>query len=186
MKKSSETTEDRDYDITGLGDAGALPVDASAEEAGKTTEEETPSSPANEDLNGQEAKPEDRNQEDPEEKGPEEDPEAGEEDFGGVEEKDEAEAEAEDKEADILKILRLAVGILSGEIPTEKLTALKDAAKAEEAIAEAYQRGLTEGRNMQIEERLEVPEVGAPDLCGSTGGSGGIRDSIFDLARMAR
>ena len=85
-----------------------------------------------------------------------------------------------------MNLLKMAVGILSGEMNVEKIATLMDADKAAKAIEEAYQRGLVEGRNAQIEERLEVLPVGAPDLCGAPPAAGRAADSIFDLARMAK
>ncbi len=84
------------------------------------------------------------------------------------------------------KLLGFAAGILSGEITEEEVQGYLDASEAKRMIEEAYQRGLIEGRNEQIEERIEVLPVGAPDLCGAPPATGKSTGSIFDLARLAQ
>ncbi|MDE6272368.1 MAG: hypothetical protein K2M31_05110 [Muribaculaceae bacterium] len=86
----------------------------------------------------------------------------------------------------VASLLSLALKLLSGELPEERLLHLMDAAKALEAIEEARKEGEVAGRNAVIEERLRPVEIGAPDLNGAPAPNRPRKASIFDLARDAR
>lgn len=98
-----------------------------------------------------------------------------------------ADALAHRKESLAVSLLKMALRLLTGEIPDEKFIPLMDATLAHEAILAARAEGEIAGRNAVIEEYLATPPVGAPDLNGTPiAGSRRRASSIFDLAELAR
>lgn len=177
--------KENDYDLSGIGDPGALSLLPEKEEEKTELIEEDSEESETEEPEAAESDESDKRAES--DKSDESDKSAETDKSEESEESGETEEIAEKEIAvSAMNLLKMAVGILSGEINVEKIATLMDADKAAKAIEEAYQRGLVEGRNAQIEERLEVLPVGAPDLCGAPPAAGRAADSIFDLARMAK
>ena len=85
-------------------------------------------------------------------------------------------------------VLRLASALLSGETLPDDLLPIMTAAGARAAIEAARAEGELAGRNAQIEEKLALPDdIGAPDLVGQPAPAARRpASSIFDLADMAR
>ena len=167
---NAKKEEDREYDLTAIGDGGAL--DQMIEEPMQNSEERQQSD----------------TEQDQKETGQDEEVQSD-----RTEESDESEEPDESNESDqadryptALKLVRLAADILAGDCSEEELERLLDAATAREEIEAAYQRGLIEGKNIQIEEQLVMPAVGAPDLCGAPPVRARSGNSIFDLAREAK
>lgn len=180
--------KENDYDLSGIGDPGALSLlPEKEEEKTELIEEDSEESETEE---PESAEPDESDKRAESDKADESDKSAETDKSEESEESEESGETEEIAEKEIavsaMNLLKMAVGILSGEINVEKIATLMDADKAAKAIEEAYQRGLVEGRNAQIEERLEVLPVGAPDLCGAPPAAGRAADSIFDLARMAK
>ncbi|MBD5268777.1 MAG: hypothetical protein HDS45_04165 [Bacteroides sp.] len=177
--------KENDYDLSGIGDPGALSLlPEKEEEKTELIEEDSEESETEE---PESAEPDESDKRAESDKADESDKSAETDKSEESEESGETEEIAEKEIAvSAMNLLKMAVGILSGEMNVEKIATLMDADKAAKAIEEAYQRGLVEGRNAQIEERLEVLPVGAPDLCGAPPAAGRAADSIFDLARMAK
>ena len=180
--------KENDYDLSGIGDPGALSLlPEKEEEKTELIEEDSEESETEEPESGEPDESDKRAESD---KADESDKSAETDKSEESEESEESGETEEIAEKEIalsaMNLLKMAVGILSGEMNVEKIATLMDADKAAKAIEEAYQRGLVEGRNAQIEERLEVLPVGAPDLCGAPPAAGRAADSIFDLARMAK
>lgn len=180
--------KENDYDLSGIGDPGALSLlPEKEEEKTELIEEDSEESETEE---PESAEPDESDKRAESDKADESDKSAETDKSEESEESEESGETEEIAEKEIavsaMNLLKMAVGILSGEIDVEKIATLMDADKAAKAIEEAYQRGLVEGRNAQIEERLEVLPVGAPDLCGAPPAAGRAADSIFDLARMAK
>lgn len=180
--------KENDYDLSGIGDPGALSLlPEKEEEKTELIEEDSEESETEE---PESAEPDESDKRAESDKSDESDKSAETDKSEESEESEESDESEEIAEKEIavsaMNLLKMAVGILSGEINVEKIATLMDADKAAKAIEEAYQRGLVEGRNAQIEERLEVLPVGAPDLCGAPPAAGRAADSIFDLARMAK
>ena len=177
--------KENDYDLSGIGDPGALSLlPEKEEEKTELIEEDSEESESEESESAESDESDKPAESDESDKSAE---------TGKSEESEESEESGETEEiaekeiaVSAMNLLKMAVGILSGEMNVEKIATLMDADKAAKAIEEAYQRGLVEGRNAQIEERLEVLPVGAPDLCGAPPAAGRAADSIFDLARMAK
>ena len=177
--------KENDYDLSGIGDPGALSLlPEKEEEKTELIEEDSEESETEE---PESAEPDESDKRAESDKADESDKSAETDKSEESEESGETEEIAEKEIAvSAMNLLKMAVGILSGEMNVEKIATLMDADQAAKAIEEAYQRGLVEGRNAQIEERLEVLPVGAPDLCGAPPAAGRAADSIFDLARMAK
>lgn len=180
--------KENDYDLSGIGDPGALSLlPEKEEEKTELIEEDSEESETEE---PESAEPDESDKRAESDKADESDKSAETDKSEESEESEESGETEEIAEKEIavsaMNLLKMAVGILSGEINVEKIATLMDADKAAKSIEEAYQRGLVEGRNAQIEERLEVLPVGAPDLCGAPPAAGRAADSIFDLARMAK
>ena len=177
--------KENDYDLSGIGDPGALSLlPEKVEEKTELIEEDSEESETEE---PESAEPDESDKRAESDKADESDKSAETDKSEESEESGETEEIAEKEIAvSAMNLLKMAVGILSGEMNVEKIATLMDADKAAKAIEEAYQRGLVEGINAQIEERLEVLPVGAPDLCGAPPAAGRAADSIFDLARMAK
>ena len=167
---NAKKEEDREYDLTAIGDGGAL--DQMIEEPMQKSEERLQSETEQEqtETGRDEQDQSDRTEESKESKESEE-----------SEESDQA-----DRYPSALKLVRLAADILAGDCSEEELERLLDAATAREEIEAAYHRGLIEGKNIQIEEQLVMPAVGAPDLCGAPPVRARSGNSIFDLAREAK
>lgn len=167
---NAKKEEDREYDLTAIGDGGALdqmieePMQNSEERQQSDTEQDQKETGQDEEVQS------DRTEESDESEEPEE-----------SDESDQA-----DRYPPALKLVRLAADILAGDCSEEELERLLDAATAREEIEAAYQRGLIEGKNIQIEEQLVMPAVGAPDLCGAPPVRARSGNSIFDLAREAK
>lgn len=86
-----------------------------------------------------------------------------------------------------ISLLRMAISLLTGEVPEDKFIPLMDATLAREAITAARAEGEIAGRNAVIEEQLVTPPAGAPDLSGTPIARGRRpAASIFDLADLAR
>lgn len=183
--------KENDYDLSGIGDPGALSLlPEKEEEKTELIEEDSEESETEEPASAESAESDESDKRAESDKADESDKSAETDKSEESEESEESGETEEIAEKEIavsaMNLLKMAVGILSGEINVEKIATLMDADKAVKAIEEAYQRGLVEGRNAQIEERLEVLPVGAPDLCGAPPAAGRAADSIFDLARMAK
>ena len=161
---NAKKEEDREYDLTAIGDGGAL--DQMIEEPMQNSEERQQSD----------------TEQDQKETGQDEEVQSD-----RTEESDESnESDQADRYPTALKLVRLAADILAGDCSEEELERLLDATTAREEIEAAYQRGLIEGKNIQIEEQLVMPAVGAPDLCGAPPARARSGNSIFDLAREAK
>lgn len=188
MKKE----EEKDYDLTQLGDAAAIPLRAleGLNEAGKETAAEASES---EDGDAHAAKAEGGNSAAESEGGEipaaEEGEDSAAEEASGdsTAEAGGGETSAEEAEGMALRLVKAAMGILTGEVSSDEVADLMEAARAREAIAEAYAAGEIAGRNAAIEERYVEPEEIVPDLCGSPiSASRRPGNSIFDLAAEAR
>ena len=170
---NAKKEEDREYDLTAIGDGGALdqmieePMQNSEERQQSDTEQDQKETGQDEEVQS------DRTEESDESEEPDESDESDESDQA-------------DRYPTALKLVRLAADILAGDCSEEELERLLDAATAREEIEAAYQRGLIEGKNIQIEEQLVMPAVGAPDLCGAPPARARSGNSIFDLAREAK
>lgn len=93
----------------------------------------------------------------------------------------------EKRERLAVSLLRMALSLLTGEVPEDRFVSLMDATLAHEAVADARAEGEIAGRNAVIEERLVTPPAGAPDLGGTPIARSRRRAaSIFDLADLAR
>lgn len=161
---NAKKEEDREYDLTAIGDGGAL--DQMIEEPMQNSEERQQSD----------------TEQDQKETGQDEEVQSD-----RTEEPDESnESDQADRYPTALKLVRLAADILAGDCSEGELERLLDAATAREEIEAAYHRGLIEGKNIQIEEQLVMPPVGAPDLCGAPPARARSGNSIFDLAREAK
>lgn len=176
---NAKKEEDREYDLTAIGDGGAL--DQMIEEPMQNGEERQQSDTEQDQKEtGQDEEVQSDRTEDSEDSEESEEPD----------ESDESDQSNESDQADryptALKLVRLAADILAGDCSEEELERLLDAATAREEIEAAYQRGLIEGKNIQIEEQLVMPAVGAPDLCGAPPARARSGNSIFDLAREAK
>ena len=179
---NAKKEEDREYDLTAIGDGGALdqmieePMQNSEERQQSDTEQDQKETGQDEEVQS------DRTEESEESEEPDESNES--------EEPDESDESDQSDQADLyptaLKLVRLAADILAGDCSEGELERLLDAATAREEIEAAYQRGLIEGKNIQIEEQLVMPAVGAPDLCGAPPVRARSGNSIFDLAREAK
>lgn len=91
------------------------------------------------------------------------------------------------RESLAVSLLRMALALLTGEVPEEHFIPLMDAVIAREEILKARAEGEIAGRNAIIEEQLVAPPVGAPDLNGTPiARSRRQASSIFDLASLAR
>lgn len=91
------------------------------------------------------------------------------------------------RESLAVSLLRMALALLTGEVPEEKFIPLMDAVIAREAIIAARSEGEIAGRNAIIEEQLATPAIAPPDLNGTPiARSRRPATSIFDLAGMAR
>ena len=91
------------------------------------------------------------------------------------------------RESLAVSLLRMALALLTGEVPEEKFIPLMDAVIAREAIIAARAEGEIAGRNAIIEEQLATPAIAPPDLNGTPiARSRRPATSIFDLAGMAR
>ena len=173
---NAKKEEDREYDLTAIGDGGAL--DQMIEEPMQNGEERQQSeSEQDQKETGQDEEVQSDRTEDSEESEESDEPDESDE----SDESDQA-----DRYPTALKLVRLAADILAGDCSEEELERLLDAATAREEIEAAYQRGLIEGKNIQIEEQLVMPPVGAPDLCGAPPVRARSGNSIFDLAREAK
>lgn len=167
---NAKKEEDREYDLTAIGDGGALdqmieePMQNSEERQQSDTEQDQKETGQDEEVQS------DRTEESEESEEPDES----------------NESDQADRYPSALKLVRLAADILAGDCSEEELERLLDAATAREEIEAAYQRGLIEGKNIQIEEQLVMPAVGAPDLCGAPPVRARSGNSIFDLAREAK
>lgn len=167
---NAKKEEDREYDLTAIGDGGALdqmieePMQNSKERQQSDTEQDQKETGQDEEVQS------DRTEESDESEEPDES----------------NESDQADRYPTALKLVRLAADILAGDCSEEELERLLDAATAREEIEAAYQRGLIEGKNIQIEEQLVMPAVGAPDLCGAPPVRARSGNSIFDLAREAK
>lgn len=186
MSKESKKSEDeRLYDLTSLGDSGAL-LETENPSANNADKEENGESTDKSEVIISEEPDEESKTTVQEEEAPE--PEKDEE-----EERSEGDVPEERRLPIAVRLVRFAADILSGDCDETQLSKWLDAATAREEVEAArseveaaYQRGLIDGRNEQIEERLEMPPVGAPDLCGAPPVRTGIGNSIFDLAREAK
>ena len=164
---NAKKEEDREYDLTAIGDGGAL--DQMIEEPMQNSEERQQSDTEQDQKEtGQDEEVQSDRKEDSEES------------------EESEESDQADRYPSALKLVRLAADILAGDCSEEELERLLDAATAREEIEAAYQRGLIEGKNIQIEEQLVMPAVGAPDLCGAPPVRARSGNSIFDLAREAK
>ncbi|MDE6246313.1 MAG: hypothetical protein K2M41_00520 [Muribaculaceae bacterium] len=164
---NAKKEEDREYDLTAIGDGGAL--DQMIEEPMQNSEESLQSETEQDQTETEQDEQELSDRTDLSDESDE------------SEESDQA-----DRYPSALKLVRLAADILAGDCSEEELERLLDAATAREEIEAAYQRGLIEGKNIQIEEQLVMPAVGAPDLCGAPPVRARSGNSIFDLAREAK
>lgn len=167
MPKEIMKKDEKDYDISELGDAGALAI--------KSEESLSESSESSEGILSENSE----NSEISESSEPENPAEAAEEAAEA------AEAPAEQTPF-VARLIEAAAKILMGTAAEGDYQDLADMVNAREAIEKAYAEGELKGRNAVIEESLvEIPAV--PDLGGSPmSASKRPGNSIFDLAGLAR
>lgn len=166
QKDEIQKDEDRAYDLTTLGDSGALTESAElSDESAESEDDSEELKEVSEEIIDEEVASDD--------------PSDSSEESEGV--------APEDRESLALRMVRLAVGLLAGEFDEKELLTLSSIADARGAIEKAYSEGEIAGRNAVIEEKLREEPAGVPDLCGSPFPSTHRSDrSIFDLAEAAR
>ncbi len=191
--KSIAKNEESTYDLSDVGDAALLAVLSENQKTG-TPDEKNPADKST-DKDGEDNQPGNDGEVQKEEKEDQKEEKEGKEDQdkkNGNEEDSEKEMEEESPAVEeipekmVNSLLALALKLLSGEMPEERLANLMNAASAVEAIEQARKEGEIAGRNAVIDERLVAPEVGAPDLIGSPAPNRNRKTSIFDLALDAR
>ena len=201
-KSVSRTPASEDEEQPKWKEPAKFPAEgADSSEAGEEPEPEEPTSPEEEIASEENTAAEDEStsvektgseeKTEPEGESASEEKTASEEESdseGNIEPEDEPAGEPAEEEPEklALKLVKVALALLSGEASEEELLPLLDLAEAREAIERARAEGELVGRNAAIEERYAEPEDILPDLGGAAPGKARQAESIFDLARSAR
>lgn len=175
---------EKNYDLSGIGDAGAL--EAPEEEPESESEAGAESGKSESGAESDSLKSSKEGEKDEDETGKKAAKQA---DKAEVEDEAESEEDAPvEPEPLAARLIMAAAKILLGEAIEEDYLQLAEVVAAREAVDKAFAEGELKGRNAIIEEQLvELPAAPAvPDLGGSPLiSSGRPAASIFDMARMA-